>query len=168
MIMDARKKKINNKGQAIFEMLVFFPFIVLLFTLIVTVGNSINGSINQQKATRSYFYYSVANDSMGAPIFDMGKFAENGVESSGMYSFGWKESQKGETPLAGCYKLNKLLGNGNNDTCFEAEVSEGTTSFIRVFTAYGLCTGVQRTDDGGSTFYLNRQSGGSYETCVNF
>ena len=158
--MDVNKlKKYSKSGQAIFEMLVFFPFIILLFTLIVTIGNSINGSINQQKATRAYFYYSIAGDSMGAPHDDMVRLAGQGVTSSGLYAFGWREKEEsgGSTPFATCYRMNQFLGNNKNESCEEPDVGEGSSGFIRVFTAYGICTGsINQIAQGNYTVFNDR------------
>ncbi|MCY4523174.1 MAG: hypothetical protein OXB84_00400, partial [Halobacteriovoraceae bacterium] len=55
--MDVEKKKIYSKGQALIELLVFFPFLILLIIAMLKLASAINGSINQQKAVRSYFFY---------------------------------------------------------------------------------------------------------------
>ena len=52
-----KKISLKEEGQAIFELLVFLPVFLFLFVVIYNIGNSINISINQQKATRRYFYY---------------------------------------------------------------------------------------------------------------
>lgn len=158
-------KKYSQEGQAIFEMLVFFPFLILLFTLIVTIGNSINGSINQQKATRAYFHYSHAGDSMGTPLRDVLQLNENGVQSVGFYAFGWKEKDINEEAIATCYKLNSTLSRSGNETCEEPVEGETKTEFIRVFTAYGYCAGLM-TKFAGDSFNLSNEAGG-VEACTN-
>lgn len=164
MIMDVKKIIKDESGQAIFEMIVFFPFIILLFTLIVTVGNSINGSINQQKATRAYYYYSVAGSSMGAPTSDLSGLNGQGVAQVGFYAFGWKESDVGNIAVSTCYRMNKFLGSKSNEDCQNPEADEGSTDFIRVFTAYGVCTGSLISDNG--QFYLDSAALGANSCSV--
>lgn len=165
--MDVKKYIFNNEGQAVFEMLAFFPFLIFLFTIIVTMGNSINGSINQQKATRSYFLYAYSNDSMGVPLNDLNKLAGVGVLTTGMYAFGWAEKTEGDNPYAGCYRLQQIVGGDSSEDCFE-EVAPGKNSsdFIKVFTAFGICTGVVTSRDGGSSFNLVPEAG-AVESCQN-
>ncbi|MEI8346210.1 MAG: hypothetical protein WCG27_02000, partial [Pseudomonadota bacterium] len=49
-------KKKSQQGQSIFEFLIFFPFLLILFFSFSVVGGAINSSINQQKAARGYFF----------------------------------------------------------------------------------------------------------------
>ena len=51
-------KQERARGQALFEFIVFLPFLLFMLTIMFTVGNAINGSINQQKAVRRYFFTS--------------------------------------------------------------------------------------------------------------
>ena len=44
----------NRKGQAIFEFIIFLPILLILYGVLVSVSSAINGSINQQKATRGF------------------------------------------------------------------------------------------------------------------
>ena len=53
----------NEKGQAIFEFIVFVPFYVYLLTVLISFGNSLNASINQNKIIRGYYYRVAAGDS---------------------------------------------------------------------------------------------------------
>lgn len=165
--MVVKKNIYSEKGQAVFEMLAFFPFLIFLFTIIVTMGNSINGSINQQKATRSYFLYTYANDSMGIPLDNLQKLGQGGVMTTGLYAFGWEEKREGKGALAGCYRLQKIIGESGTERC-DDPLAAGTNSsdFIKVFTAFGLCTGVVTSRDGGNTFNLVPESG-AVESCQN-
>ena len=47
----------KQQGQALVEFIIFLPFMLMMYTVVITLGDAINGSINQQKATRAYFYY---------------------------------------------------------------------------------------------------------------
>jgi hypothetical protein len=55
-VKNFKTKFLNQEGQAVFELLIFLPFLLFLYTIYYTAGNAINGSINQQKAVRGYFY----------------------------------------------------------------------------------------------------------------
>jgi hypothetical protein len=149
MIMDVENKKKKNaldneNGQAIFEFLFFFPTIILLIFLIVSLGNSINGSINQQKVTRSYLYARLKNTSM-YPQKDPDDQIYQNWKIFGMFFIGWKEkfAEGTESPLQPCYKVQLPFA----DTESKCDTyKKETSSFIRVGTVYGLC---------GATYYNN-------------
>ena len=123
----------NNKGQSIFEFILFLPIILGLYFLTVTFGNAINGSINQQKVTRGYFYARAINGSnLPKPIY-----SDNSWRDFGMYWVGFKESFVGQTPKAPCYKIPGFAGQVQG-SCDRSYTSK-STHFIRVETVYGIC-----------------------------
>lgn len=138
MITVVKKILVNSNGQALVEFLLFLPFMLMLYATISSIGNAINGSINQQKAARAYFYYVNQNNStIPKPI------PNNPVEDDwklfGMQIIGWKEKfADGTTPVATCYKFELPLGETTDDSCDDG-YSGKTTQFIRVGTVYGVC-----------------------------
>lgn len=127
----------DNKGQSILEFLVFLPLFLTLMGLIVGLGNSINGSINQQKAVRGYFFYINQNNSM-VPRPDYQSNAHAGWRAFGMFFIGWAERLQNDTsPVAPCYKLPIAVD--SSDSVCENSYSERTTQLIRVGSVFGLC-----------------------------
>lgn len=156
MIMDA-KKILNQKGQALFEFFIFLPLMLMLYATISSLGNAINGSINQQKATRAYFYYINQNNSM-APKPVKGNPVEDAWKLFGLTIMGWKEKfGNGTTPVATCYEFKLPLGETEGDNC-EEQYSGKTTQFIRVGTVYGVC-GATYQNDGKQIILLPGASG---------
>lgn len=135
MIMDVKK---NQKGQAVLEFMVFLPFILMMYSLTMSLGNSINASINQQKVTRGYFYYRMAGDSTAPQPRRGNEGFLNNMRVIGMSVRGWMKRLVSNNPEAPCYKFNLLLGEDSDDICEEA-YSEPSTQFIRVGTVYGIC-----------------------------
>lgn len=135
--------KKNEDGQAILEFLVFLPLFLLFVGLIVGLGSAINGSINQQKAVRGYFFYTAQNNSM-IPKPDYINNPKDGWRSFGMYFIGWYDRIDGNQPIAPCYKIPVPLDSGDN-VCDDS-YSELTTQLIRVGTVFGIC---------GATYYNN-------------
>jgi hypothetical protein len=134
--------KLNcEKGQSIFEFVVFLPFFLILITILVTMGGAINGSINQLKATRGYFYYIVKNNSNIPPSEDVEPL-EGLVSAIGMYSIGWRDGSRGSTPLGPCYKIISLAGGDKKKEICSDKVSQldRVSTFVKVFTVYGLCS----------------------------
>jgi hypothetical protein len=134
--MVVRNKKLNEKGQAFLELIFFMPIMLMLLAALVVFGNSINGSINQQKVVRSYFYARLKNNStMPRKRYNA---PQDGWRQFGMYFIGWKEKfeggENGNLPLKPCYKVPIGL---DEQECkaFESE----STKFIRLGTVYGLC-----------------------------
>lgn len=138
MIMAANKIIKNKKGQALFEFLIFLPFMLMMYSVTLSMSNAISASINQQKVVRGYFYFKVAgNSTIPAPI-NTGQDTFANFRNFGMHAYGWMEKLDGRTPVAPCFKFNLLLGEDEEDEC-EESYSEPTTQFIRVMTAYGVC-----------------------------
>jgi hypothetical protein len=147
-----KKRKIflgDEKGQAIFEFVMFLPFIIFLFTVLINLTNSINGSINQQKALRGYFYRILMQDSKAPNRIDIDFLSGQGRNIIAPVSLGWARKRIGDSQSFGtCYKFLSLFGD-NDEECDESLSGETSSNFVKVFTFYGVC---------GST-YLRSSSG---------
>jgi hypothetical protein len=141
----------SEKGQALVEFIVFLPFMIMLYGIVVIMGNAINGSINQQKVTRGYYFYRLQNNSAitkpfrgeegGAPIP-----LTAGWRIYGHFFIGWSDYLEGNSPVAPCYKLTlPLVGSNLTDQC-EEPYSQAATQNIRVGTVFGIC---------GVTYFIN-------------
>lgn len=143
MSMNSYKRALGNqRGQAIFELLIFIPFLIFLYSIYYTVGNSISASINQQKAVRGYFYSLVKGNSYLNTFSDLKGFSELGLKSVGFSAIGWRDKElpgKKES-IAPCFKFSSLLKNDSTEECDDSERPEdGSSRFIRIFTFYGVC-----------------------------
>lgn len=127
----------NEDGQAIFEFIIFLPFFIFFFTIMITIGNAINGSINQQKATRRYFYYLIKGNSRAPDLTDLDAFAN--LNLVGQSSVGWREKSKNKTSFGTCYRFQTLFSGDEGETCDEPLDGENRSRFVRVFTFYGIC-----------------------------
>lgn len=133
------KKILKEDGQAIMEFVLFLPFMMMMYFSILSVGNAINGSINQQKAARGYFYYRMGNSSvMPKPRRD-GFEPSDGWGTFGMQIMGWAERFQGDSPVAPCFKFQMPLGEIPDGDACENAYSGNKTQFIRVQTVYGIC-----------------------------
>lgn len=129
--------KKNESGQALIELIIFLPMMFTIYFLIAGFANSINGSINQQKITRAYFYYLLQNNSTlpqpdGNTHQAWGRF--------GMFFIGWREkfAEGSESPVMPCYEITFPMKAAANDHC-EDKYKEDSSKFIRVGTVYGMC-----------------------------
>ena len=135
--MAAKMKKNNQEsGQALIELIIFLPLMFILYSLISGFANAINGSINQQKITRGFYFYRLNNNST-MPKPD-GRNVHLGWRTFGMYLFGWADSLPNNEPVLTCYKISVPLSPNEEDTC-EAKPRDGASQFIRVGTVFGLC-----------------------------
>lgn len=152
MMMDAKTKDKKNgeKGQALFEFIVFIPLILILLSLFMTINSALNASINQQKFTRSFFYNLNQNDSRLPNKNALDSIKGDGAMSASMFALGWRESTKGAIPVAPCFKIKTFFGNPSEEQCSPGEKGKMTTQFIRVKTVYGIC---------GATYMLNSPLG---------
>jgi hypothetical protein len=135
----------DEAGQALIELIIFLPLMFTLYAVISGFANAINGSINQQKVTRAYFYYRAQNNST------IPKPQEGGVHAAwgrfGMFFIGWKESfQAGTSPVMPCYKVSIPMKAANADKCGQKYTTE-TTQFVRVGTVYGICGATYKNDN---------------------
>jgi hypothetical protein len=125
--------KLKEKGQALIEFVIFLPFMLMMFTVVLVLGNAINGSINQQKAARGYFYYRLQNNSS---ITRPNRVITGTMV--GHYFIGWADYLESQAPVAPCYKLKMPFAATANDKCDEAYAIP-TSQHIRVGTVYGAC-----------------------------
>ncbi len=146
----------NEKGQAVFELLVFLPFMIFMYMVILSVSSAINGSINQQKITRGYFYGTAVKWNSTIPTPRVLHKIE-GVEQFGNYINGWKMRfvTGGTSPLAPCYKLAPFLPASEKEVC-EDNLGKDNTQFIRVKTVYGVCGTTYMIVNGGAGRLFHR------------
>ncbi len=143
---------LSEEGQSIIEFLVFLPFMLMMYSVSLQLANAINASINQQKISRSYYYFRLANNStMPKPVRDGSLDPTAAWSVFGMSMLGFADRlEEGGTgdgqPVAPCYKLHLPIGENDDDVCDEP-YSGTSTQFIRVQTAYGLC-GTTYVKDG--------------------
>lgn len=130
-----------KRGQAVIEFIAFFPFMIVLYFVLLAIGNSINSGINQQKITRGYYYNIVHNDSYVNTKTLLSFYYSSGVTRSGMLGIGWAQSLDGETPIATCFKVVKQKQDGflEPESCISKIQNRRSSSFIRPKTVYGVC-----------------------------
>ncbi|MBC7715274.1 MAG: hypothetical protein H7177_18150 [Rhizobacter sp.] len=157
--INIKKSLINNQqGQAVFELIIFLPFLIFLFMIYSTTGNSISGSINQQKAVRAYFYGTTKGNSYINTRLDLKFLSNKGRKTVGYSALGWREHSEGDesTAFAPCFQFTSVLKNDSQEKCDDsARDTEDSSRFIRVFTYYGVCGPVYvvNTDDPNGEFY---------------
>lgn len=163
--MAVKSKKIleNEEGQAVFELILFMPFLVYFVTLLFTAGNSINGSINQQKAVRGYFYHLLKGNSNLPIKADLVEFKGSGISAVSVSSLGWAEERPEENNYATCYKFSTLYST-SEEICKEKAPDPNTTIFVRPFTFYGVCSGTYIMQPDGE--YLLDQTVAAQVTCT--
>lgn len=141
-----------------FEFIIFLPFVVVLFKMFLNIGGAINGSINQQKSLRGYFFYL----NKGNSYFPDKSLLDNELKSFaqvGFYALGYIEQLKGETPIAPCYKIEPFFGE-DFDKCLD-KPKENKSQFIKPKTMFGLC-GPVFVNNGESWGIAHQTSG----TCM--
>lgn len=142
-MMDVDMKN-KESGQALIELIVFLPLMITLYSVIAGFASSINGSINQQKVTRAYFYYRIQNNS-NIPGPKSGDW--DTWKQFGMFYIGWKERFEGESqPVMPCYKVSIPFKNEPADQCGEKYDVQQTT-WVRVGTIYGYCGATYTNQD---------------------
>lgn len=143
-MVDSMKKVLNNNhGQAIFEFILFLPILLFLYLIMYNVGNSISGSINQQKAVRGYFYYLVKHNSflLTQPEMESYELAA-GIKWVGFNGIGWRDKEEGNgTKNYGpCFAFPNFISNAAPESCNASErPGEEMSTTIRTFTYYGVC-----------------------------
>ena len=108
----------------------------------VNVTNSINASINQQKAVRGYMFHFLKGNSTAPTMLDLvGTYDKGSIEFGSAVSIGWREKSIGQKPFGACFKFTRFLGDPTEETCEDANAAEedGKSTYIRVFTFYGIC-----------------------------
>lgn len=150
--MVVNKKSIvkkNEKGQAMIEMVIFFPLLALLFIYFLNVTASINGAINQQKITRSYFFARLKNNTLFPLVAEDIRNGEVDWSYYGMSFIGWNEKfNNSNNPLLPCY-LAKVPFFSTDETNCTAQYSGSRTNYIRVGTVFGLCGATYQRGDSG-------------------
>ena len=136
-----------------------------LYSMISGFAGAINGSINQQKATRAYFYYRVQNN----PYVPKPDEANTHMawNQFGMFFVGWLDEMQNDNPVATCYKVSIPLLNDPSENC-DQPYSKETTQYIRVGTAYGICGATfARNPSGNGVVILPHVQNAQFETVVN-
>lgn len=145
--MAVKKNQFSQKGQALIEFVLFLPFMMMMYMTILSIGNAINGSINQQKITRGFFYYRLSNNStMPRPRRD-GQEPSEGWQTFGMQIMGWADRFDGKSPVSPCFKFAIPFDDGEEECNQTYDVK--SSQFIRTETVYGVC---------GATYVKDQQS----------
>jgi len=145
------KKTFNDEdGQALFELIIFLPFMIFFMSLIITMGGSINGSINQQKAARGYFFARVKNNSTIPTPQDLSNSSV--TQYMGMSFIGWMEAQQNDVPISPCYKIIPFYPQGNENCIDDYDFTQATTQYVRIRTAFGVCGATYIKDDSTGNF----------------
>jgi hypothetical protein len=161
MMMDAKKAQ---SGQALIELIIFLPLIFALYGMISGFAGAINGSINQQKITRAYYYFRIQNNSM-VPFSSVPSSGGSGPkwQKFGMSFVGWAEQYFNEdNPVMPCYEVSIPLSAKPTDKC-EEKYTEDQTQFIRVGTAYGICGATYTARGDGTYFQMPDMDGATLE-----
>lgn len=138
-------KEFEQKGQALIELIVFLPLMITLYSVIGGFAGAINGSINQQKASRAYFYYRVQHNS-AIPGLKYGSDFSN-WKKFGMFYVGWKQKFIGDgNPVMPCYKVSIPFKGSATEKCDQPYKNEKTL-WVRVGTVYGVCGATYVTKD---------------------
>ena len=153
----------SQSGQALIEFMLFVPFMLTLYSAVLTLATSINGSINQQKITRGYFYARVKHNST-VPVPQNIAFLQ-GITQVGMVQLGWRERAENNNALAPCYRIKTFLGNALDEECEER--SGDSTFFIRVKTAYGICGTTYTINSGGGSNIRYSTNNANSSSCTN-
>jgi hypothetical protein len=146
MAVKNKNKFLTQDGQAIIEMVLFFPLLILLFIYFLNITASINGSINQQKVTRSYFFARLKNNSLFPFSYDIR--LEN-WPYVGMGFIGWKEKfSDGDEPFLACYQAKVPFFSTEETTC-SSQYQGNNTNYIRVGTVFGVCGATYQKGSAG-------------------
>lgn len=160
MIMAAKKEVLNQKGQAVFETMMFLPVLLFFVIYMIKSGNAINASINQQKATRGYTYYLLKGNSKAYRVGELGQLSN--LQEVGAYMTGFRQAEvDGDSSVSPCFLVPKLPWiESSTETCYETgSVSPSDSSFIRVFTMYGVCGESFSRSEGDNNFFSTEYPG---------
>lgn len=159
-----KEKQVNEEGQALIELIVFLPLMFTLYSVISGFASAINGSINQQKISRAYFYYRVQNNST-IPKPSPGDESYKTWSRFGMFYIGWKDYFKNQaTPVMPCYRVSLPLQGAVNDKC-EDTYQEDSTLYIRVGTVYGFCGATFKSEP--KVHYVPESLGSSFQELLD-
>jgi hypothetical protein len=168
-VKNFKTKFLNQEGQAVFELLIFLPFLLFLYTIYYTAGNAINGSINQQKAVRGYFYTLVKGNSYLSTSLDLKDNKDHNILLVGFNAIGWRDhSPDQKNSIAPCFTFSSLLKSNTSEKCEGDERDEeGSSRYIRLFTFYGVCGPTYTLGkDGSFTIEPNAQGIGGNGSCI--
>jgi hypothetical protein len=146
LIMDVNKQS----GQALVELILFLPFMIMTYTVVMSLGDAIFASINQQKVTRAYFFYRLQNNSqISKPMraSDGGPLINANWDTFGHFFVGWSDYLNSDQPVAPCFRLNLPFAPSAADTC-ESSYTNLSTQFIRVATVFGICGATLAQESG--------------------
>lgn len=139
----------SQKGQSVFELIIFMPLFLYMTKVLFDYGDAINHSINQNKVVRGYYYYTISNDS-NAPNWSFSEdyYLRGNIigpnAAIGLDSYAWSlDSTAGDLrPKGSCVPVPGFLGNDlASDECRAPNIVDGKTRFIRSYSAFGVCTG---------------------------
>ena len=137
--MGARKKR-DEKGQATFEFLIFLPFLLVFIGAYVTISGAINGAINQEKATRSYFYRLIKGNPYMLTTYDL-TTPLKAFQTAGILTVGYREKDMGESSILPCYVLKIFLSGTIDEKCEKPSATAGGPTFLlKIGTLYGICS----------------------------
>jgi hypothetical protein len=161
----------DDRGQSMIEFIVFIPILLIFYSIIMTISGAIHGSINQEKIVRSYYFALIHNDSYLPTAEILRDYLQNdNVRSAGMFSLGWRIRKEGEESIAPCYKLASFTADTTDEQCSPGNKTENKTRYIRVKTAFGLCTTSYVNFSGYFQMANNYPYGASsaaYDSCLN-
>jgi hypothetical protein len=166
-----KKNLRENGGQSIFELIVFVPLLLIVLTIMINTGNAINASINQQKATRGYYYFLLRGNSMIQRAAWLSQGWGFGFTEMGFNAVGWRKSDAGSAdgiPFAACFKYSSFLSNlGGETECDDpSDSAEQRSPFVKIFTVYGMCSQTYQSNDNGANIFVNRRSSGTASGCI--
>lgn len=150
-MITAADRKNDQSGQALIELIIFLPLMFGLYGMIRGFANAINGSINQQKITRAYYYFRIQNNSMvPRPLTGT---VDGKWQKFGMSYIGWADYLEGERyPVATCYQITIPLTPVGTDSC-ASNYSTESTQFVRVGTVYGICGATFAVAPGSAQYF---------------
>lgn len=160
-----KKNNYKEQGQALIELIIFLPLIVTLYSVIAGFANSINGSINQQKISRAYFYNRIQNNStIPGPNLVEGSYQSWTLFS--VFYIGWKDYFKGEVPVMPCYKVSIPFKDSPTDKC-EDSYTDAKTLWVRVGTVYGVCGSTFQRGNSNNVFYVPDGEGADFNSVLD-
>lgn len=155
----------SEKGQALIELIIFLPLIITIYSVVGGYASAINGSINQQKITRAYFYARVQNNSNIPGPSVSSPSVYQAWSKFGMFFIGWKDYfQGGNTPVMPCYRVNIPFKNSPAEKCEDA-YSTNKSLYVRIGTVYGVC-GATWINNGGFITMADPQQSVDLGSCI--
>ncbi len=155
-----KKKLLDEKGQALFEAMIFIPIFLYLVVMLINIGNSINVAINQNQATRAYTYFVMKGNSDGLGRSDLAALSGTFTEV-GSFIIGWSQDYVNNTnPIASSFHIPTLPWAEAEDENCKDKSNAQDTNCIKVFTLYGVC-GESFVNSGSGLFRTLDPTSGS-------